>query len=182
MTPTTILPTTALANLAVHCISRTSGLSRGTISPAISFVKIFGRTNYSSSWSVIGDFGVGGDSGAWVVDNASGGVCGHVLAERGGVTYICPMEVLFAHIEGVIGGARVTLPEGVGFGAGDARAEVVGDRDVAVAKQPTKKSVIGAMEVLNLDEGRAAKLSRCRAVSVKEGGRGMREGGQTVRA
>lgn len=55
-------------------------------------------------------FIVGGDSGAWVIDNASGRVCGHVLAEKDGLTYICPMDILFEDIRHTLGASRVLLP------------------------------------------------------------------------
>lgn len=55
--PIDIMPANQLANLEVHCFGRTSGLQSGTIGAGMSFVKIRGRRNFSSSWSVIGQFG-----------------------------------------------------------------------------------------------------------------------------
>lgn len=54
---------------------------------------------------------VGGDSGAWVMDNASGRVCAHVLAwsPRNNMAYIAPMEVLLDDMAHTLG-AKVTLP------------------------------------------------------------------------
>lgn len=54
---------------------------------------------------------VGGDSGAWVIDNASGRVCAHVLAwsARNNIAYIAPMEILLNDMTHVLG-ADVTLP------------------------------------------------------------------------
>lgn len=54
---------------------------------------------------------VGGDSGAWVVDNASGRVCAHVLAwsARNSIAYIAPMEVLLDDMAHTLG-AKVALP------------------------------------------------------------------------
>ena len=54
---------------------------------------------------------MGGDSGAWVIDNASGKVCGHVLAysSKTNVAYIAPMEVLLDDMSQKLG-KRVTLP------------------------------------------------------------------------
>lgn len=54
---------------------------------------------------------VGGDSGAWVIDNASGRVCAHVLAwsARNNTAYIAPMEILLNDMTQVLG-ADVTLP------------------------------------------------------------------------
>jgi len=53
----------------------------------------------------------GGDSGAWVLDNATGFVCGHVLAysSASGVAYIAPMEVLLDDMAATLG-ATVVLP------------------------------------------------------------------------
>ena len=44
---------------------------------------------------------VGGDSGAWIVDNATGAVCGHVTAwnERGSYGILAPMEVMLHDME-----------------------------------------------------------------------------------
>ena len=54
----------------------------------------------------------GGDSGAWVIDNDSGRVCGHVLAysSKSGVAYIAPMETLLDDMANTLH-ADITLPE-----------------------------------------------------------------------
>lgn len=54
---------------------------------------------------------VGGDSGAWVMDNASGRVCAHVLAwsARNSIAYIAPMEVLLDDMAHTLR-AKVSLP------------------------------------------------------------------------
>lgn len=54
---------------------------------------------------------VGGDSGAWVMDNASGRVCAHVLAwsARNSIAYIAPMEVLLDDMAHTLR-AKVALP------------------------------------------------------------------------
>lgn len=56
-------------------------------------------------------FSVGGDSGAWVIDNASGRVCAHVLAwsARNNTAYIAPMEILLNDMTHILR-ANVTLP------------------------------------------------------------------------
>jgi len=56
---------------------------------------------------------VGGDSGAWVIDNDHGRVCGHVLAwsSKNGVAYIAPMQVILEDIAEALGAERITLPE-----------------------------------------------------------------------
>jgi hypothetical protein len=55
---------------------------------------------------------VGGDSGAWVIQNDTHRVIGHVLAwcERNHITYICPMEVLLEDIKRTLGAKRIYLP------------------------------------------------------------------------
>lgn len=54
---------------------------------------------------------MGGDSGAWIIDNSSGSVCGHVLAwsSKSSVAYLSPMEVLLADMARVLH-ADVALP------------------------------------------------------------------------
>ena len=60
---------------------------------------------------VLTSYPVGGDSGAWVIDNTSGGVCGHVTAwsefHQNGT--ISPMEVLLHDMEQTLG-KPVALP------------------------------------------------------------------------
>ena len=77
--------------------------------------KMPGRLYPSPVWRVKGNFGVGGDSGAWVIDNATGGVCGHVTAYSEFWEYatIAPMEVLLRDMEDTLG-ARVSLPDSDG--------------------------------------------------------------------
>lgn len=54
---------------------------------------------------------MGGDSGAWIIDNASGSVCGHVLAwsSKSSLAYLSPMELLLADMARVLR-AEVALP------------------------------------------------------------------------
>ncbi|KAI9837739.1 MAG: hypothetical protein M1819_006673 [Sarea resinae] len=78
--PFQVVPEEELGMLRVHCLGRTSGLRGGTISPAMSSVRVYGRKTFSRSWAVVGNFGAGGDSGAWVIDNEQARVCGHVMA------------------------------------------------------------------------------------------------------
>lgn len=108
--PTSIRDATELPCAKVHCLGRTSGLAQGVISSTMELVKIHGRSTFSASWTVDGAFGVGGDSGAWVVSNDDGRVCGHVLASRRGRTYICPMGLLLEDIKTTLGARSVTLP------------------------------------------------------------------------
>lgn len=110
--PVQIAKTEELGSLHVHCFGRTSGLQTGVISEAMSSVRIYQRSSFSRSWNVIGGFGVGGDSGAWVIDNERGRVCGHVLAwcERNAIAYICPMEVLLEDIGNTLHAEKICLP------------------------------------------------------------------------
>ncbi|KAL1861020.1 hypothetical protein Plec18167_003697 [Paecilomyces lecythidis] len=103
-----------LGGLKVHCCGRTSGLQSGNISKAMTLVKMHGRHSFSTSFCVDGNFGVPGDSGAWVFDKATGRVCGHVLAwsEKSRTAYIAPMEVLLEDIARTLGATKVTLPGG----------------------------------------------------------------------
>lgn len=107
--PTSIAPSNTLPGLQVQCMARTSGLQTGTILPALTSVKILGRTSPSHTYQVSGTpslglvpnrpnrpsgsgdhtinsrrqplpMGIPGDSGAWVVERDGGSVCGHVLA------------------------------------------------------------------------------------------------------
>jgi len=128
--PTTVAPATALPGLEVQCIARTSGLQAGLILPAITSVKIYGRTSPSHTYQVSGSprtvqhedgttrrslpMGIPGDSGAWVIERAHGRLCGHVLAwsERKKVAYICPMDVLLLDIAETLEAGEVRLPGG----------------------------------------------------------------------
>jgi hypothetical protein len=112
--PVRVAKTEDLGNLRVHCFGRTSGLQGGIVGPAMSSVRIYRRRSFSRSWHVVGNFGVGGDSGAWVIDNDQGRVCGHVLAwcERNAIAYICPMEIMLEDIKRTLGARRVCLPGG----------------------------------------------------------------------
>ena len=109
-----IIPSSLLASRSVHAHTRSSGLfARGTILPTMRLVRMPGRVSPSHSWQIRGSFGGGGDSGAWVFDDATGAVCGHVLAysDRSGVAYIAPMDVMVQDIEKRLGmEGRVVMP------------------------------------------------------------------------
>lgn len=109
--PSQVLKAETLGSLRVHAYGSTSGLATGTILPTMQQTKMPGRVYPSPVWRVKGDFGVGGDSGAWVIDNATGGVCGHVTAysEFGQYATISPMEVMLHDMEQILG-ASVALP------------------------------------------------------------------------
>jgi len=101
-----------LGGLKVHCFGRTSGLASGQICEKMRNVKLPGRATPAKCWLVTGGLGVGGDSGAWVVDNEEGRLCGHVLAwsYAFGGAYISPMDMMFEDIKATLGATRVCLP------------------------------------------------------------------------
>jgi hypothetical protein len=110
--PNGVASATSLGGLNVHCFGRTTGLQGGMVGHAMSSVRIYRRKTFSRSWHVAGGFGVGGDSGAWVVQNGTHRVVGHVLAwcERNHIAYICPMEVLLADIKRTLNAKHIYLP------------------------------------------------------------------------
>ncbi|KAI8938479.1 hypothetical protein NX059_004371 [Plenodomus lindquistii] len=110
--PNGVAPSDSLPGLAVHCFGRTTGLQGGMISATMSAVRIYRRKTFSRSWSVSGGFGVGGDSGAWIVQNGTHRVVGHVLAwcQRNKIAYFVPMEVLLEDIKRTLGAKRIYLP------------------------------------------------------------------------
>lgn len=110
--PNGVANANSLGGLNVHCFGRTTGLQGGMVGSAMSSVRIYRRKTFSRSWHVAGGFGVGGDSGAWVVQNGSHRVIGHVLAwcERNQIAYICPMEILLEDIKRTLGAKRIYLP------------------------------------------------------------------------
>ena len=101
-----------LSELPVHCFGRTSGLGCGRVSKVMKFVKMHGRRSWSESWTVEGNIGVPGDSGAWLVDNEQGRICGHVLAwsTQWDMAYISPMDVMFEDMKASLGAKSVCLP------------------------------------------------------------------------
>ncbi|KAF3010959.1 hypothetical protein E8E13_010419 [Curvularia kusanoi] len=139
--PNGIAAADALGGLNVHCFGRTTGLQGGMIGHAMSSVRIYRRKSFSRSWHVSGGFGVGGDSGAWVIQNNSHRVVGHVLAwcQRNRIAYICPMEVLLEDIKRTLGAKRIYLP-----GSDEQRAFV---KHQEGQKRPVRgSSAIGELE------------------------------------
>ena len=129
--PGTVAPWASLPGLEVQCMARTSGLQTGLILPALTMVKLHGRTSPSHTYQVTGThsnpetntdgaqrrrlpMGIPGDSGAWIVDRHDGQVCGHVLAwsQRKRMAYICPMDVLLSDIAETLGAGEIRLPGG----------------------------------------------------------------------
>ncbi|KAL8740058.1 MAG: hypothetical protein Q9190_007198 [Brigantiaea leucoxantha] len=109
--PCDVIPTEDLGGLKVHAVGRTSGYQSGIILPRMIMVKMPGRISSSHSWQVMGNFGAGGDSGAWVIDDKTGHVCAHVLAwsQRSNTAYIAPMEVLLDDMAQRLD-AKISLP------------------------------------------------------------------------
>ena len=104
--------------------------------------KMPGRLYPSPVWRVKGNFGVGGDSGAWVIDNATGGVCGHVTAYSEFWEYatIAPMEVLLRDMEDTLG-ARVSLPDSDDAAILSFQQQIVDtNRTCSETVQPSQKS------------------------------------------
>ncbi|KAL9120237.1 MAG: hypothetical protein Q9187_003208 [Circinaria calcarea] len=93
--PCNVTSSKELGGLQVHAFGRTSGLQTGIILPAMRMVRM----------------PEGGDSGAWVIDNSTGHVCGHVLAysSKSNVAYIAPMEVLLKDMAKTLS-AEISLP------------------------------------------------------------------------
>ncbi|KAF2745140.1 hypothetical protein M011DRAFT_469851 [Sporormia fimetaria CBS 119925] len=113
--PNAVAGAASLGGMRVHCFGRTTGLQGGMVGAAMSSVRVHKRRSFSRSWHVEGSFGTGGDSGAWVIQNGTHRVIGHVLAfcERNRITYICPMEVILDDIKRTLGARNVYLPGSV---------------------------------------------------------------------
>lgn len=63
---------------------------------------------------------MGGDTGAWVIQNGTGRVCGVVLAwdERSKIAYIMPMEIILEDIKRTLGAGTVCIPSRKTMAAG----------------------------------------------------------------
>ena len=163
--PTAILPAAALAARRVHAHGRSAGaFARGTILPAMRLVRLPGRASPAHAWPVRGGFGAGGDSGAWVLDDAAGALCGHVLAHSAaaGVAYLSPMEVLVQDMERVLG-KTVALPAAGVALVRAGSAEAVGREGSPVCPtsppwlQSAEGSAVGLAE-RGLEKGRPVDL------------------------
>ena len=109
--PSQVLKADALANLNVHSYGSTSGLQAGTIRNQMELTRMPGRRSFSPVWKFEGDFGVGGDSGAWIIDNKTGGLCGHVSSYSESQQYgvLAPMEAQLHDMEETLR-VKVALP------------------------------------------------------------------------
>ena len=111
--PCQLLKADALGNLKVHAFGSTSGLETGKIRAKMELTRMPGRRFASPVWKFEGNFGVGGDSGAWIIDNESGGLCGHVSSYSESQQYgvLAPMEAQLHDMEETLC-AKVALPVG----------------------------------------------------------------------
>lgn len=135
----------------------------------MSLVRLRGRQSFSTSWTVEGGFGIPGDSGAWVYDPVSGGLCGHVLAwsDKSKTAYIAPMEVLFEDIRGRLGARCVELP--VPEGVSRAGIGVKETGEMAVDTNPGGVELAAKLRDLRIDTSGpdpAAETSRKKTETV----------------
>ena len=109
--PSQVLKADALGDLRVHAFGSTSGLQLGKIRSKMELTRMPGRRFSSPVWKFEGDFGVPGDSGAWIIDNATGGLCGHVSSYSESQQYgvLAPMEAQLHDMEETLC-ANVALP------------------------------------------------------------------------
>ncbi|KAL5332280.1 hypothetical protein BJX70DRAFT_384567 [Aspergillus crustosus] len=160
-----------LGGLNVHCCGRTSGLQTGQISKAMTIVKLHGRHSFSTSFGVDGNFGVPGDSGAWVFEKSTARVCGAVLAwsDKTRTAYIAPMEVLLDDIARTLQATRITLP---------------GSRDESLAyamphspipQNPRYRAPLPLPDQLPVDLNRQLQLDDPSAVGAVNTNRGLRD-------
>ena len=143
--PSSVLKSDALGGLNVHAFGSTSGLETGTIAPTMQMTKMPGRVYASPVWRVKGAFGVGGDSGAWVIDNQSGGVCGHVTAYSETMEYatIAPMEVLLHDMEQTLG-TSVALPAAARTGDYSFTQQIISTSPALLNQKPRQTSLDSA--------------------------------------
>lgn len=97
---------------------------------------------------------MGGDSGAWVIDNASGGVCAHVLAwsSANNTAYISPMEILLDDMARKLG-ADIKLPE---HPADQCRLDQEKLQNVSAEIRVAEEALVPAA----VDDGKTTVLSR----------------------
>jgi hypothetical protein len=117
---------------------------------------------------------VGGDSGAWVIQNGTHRVIGHVLAwcERNHIAYICPMEILLEDMRRTLGAKRIYLPGSAEEAAHHARVQLqgMGKRMHALghAKEDSKMEELGAaVEGLGIVDVDAVSSPECSPVEGK---------------
>jgi len=164
--PNGVASADSLGGLNVHCFGRTTGLQGGMVGSAMSSVRIYRRKTFSRSWHVAGGFGVGGDSGAWVIQNGLHRVVGHVLAwcERNHIAYICPMEVLLEDIKRTLGAKRIYLPgssEEARYHSRYNKKAVIGKEDSLVEELEFGVEGLGIIDsAVDITQAMAARRSR----------------------
>jgi hypothetical protein len=94
---------------------------------------------------------VGGDTGAWVIEDVTGRVCGIVLAwdERNHIAYIMPMQIVLEDIKRTLGASEVCLPR---FKAGQA-PQAQSASSFTSKSLNTERDYKGAFERFEIDEG-----------------------------
>ncbi|KAK5048227.1 hypothetical protein LTR84_005897 [Exophiala bonariae] len=152
---TSVTPLARLSGLHVHCRGRSSGFKKGRISQAMALVKLHGRQSFSTSWCVEGGFGIPGDSGAWVYEPVSGGLCGHVLAwgDKSKTAYIAPMEVLFEDIRTRLGVSTVELPVPCRPGVGSNKLTGARQDESSSARNSASAELAMTLRNLRIDGG-----------------------------
>jgi len=104
---------------------------------------------------VEGGFGIPGDSGAWVYEPVSGGLCGHVLAwgDKSKTAYIAPMEVLFEDIRTRLGVSSVELPVPCRPGVGSNRLAGARQDESSSARNSASAELAMTLRNLRIDGG-----------------------------
>jgi len=105
-------------DFAVHVFGRTSGLVSGAMFKDPFRVRFPGRRRSSAVWAITGRLGPAGNSGAWVIENTEGRVCGHVLGRSKKLTdraYMSAMDLIFDDIKETLGARSITLPGAEGL-------------------------------------------------------------------
>lgn len=116
--PWQIVAKNEFENFTVHVFGRTTGLVSGSMFKDPVRVRFPGRRRSSSMWAITGTLGPAGNSGAWVIENTEGRVCGHVLGRsttRTNRAYMSAMDLMFDDIKETLGARSITLPGAEGL-------------------------------------------------------------------
>jgi len=174
--PRLIATCTNLSGLSVHALGRTSGLSTGSIR-GLALVRFPNRRTTSRVWVLKGGMGIPGDSGTWVFDNATGRVCGQILAwnESGAVAYLAPMDVTLDDIRETLGAGTVRLPGALAWEGSsevdEVEIEVPSLRSVKIAPVRGGGAVARAMAGFAAKAGPSASSSLSSSLSRPPGHR-----------
>ena len=106
--------------------------------------------------------GIPGDSGTWVFDNATGRVCGQILAwnESGAVAYLAPMDVTLDDIRETLGAGTVRLPGALAWEGSTEMDEVPSLRSVKIAPVRSGGAVARVMAGFAAKAGPSSSPSR----------------------